>query len=257
MEQKNQSKKKAAIIGIVTAMIVLVIGAIIAVSAVMNNKKEDNTPEKEISKDIIEAVKEYNSATIIKGDANNGNIDEHVRGNANAKVLVVEYADLQCPGCAAMMPSVHSLYAEYGDEVLFVFRNFPINGHPNARPAATAAEAAGFQGYYWEMLETLYANRADWYYAEGDERSQAFANLFKEIAPDGDVDKFKSDLGDPRIEKKIDFDYSLGRYVDEVKATPAFYVNGKAIDISTVETIGEVGELLKTEIQNAIESAKE
>ncbi len=256
MEQKNQSKKKAVIAFAVTAIIVLVFGTIIAVNVILNNKG-DGTTEDKVDINIIKAVAEYNSASIIKGDENNGVIDEHVRGNANAKVLVVEYADLQCPGCAAMMTSVHNLYIQYSDEVMFVFRNFPINGHPNARPAAAAAEAAGFQGRYWEMLETLYANRADWYYAEGEERVQAFANLFKEIAPDGDVDKFKSDLGDPRIEKKIDFDYSLGRYVDGVKATPAFYVNGEAIDISKVETIGEVAELLESKIQSAIESAKE
>ena len=143
MEQKNQSKKKAAIAFAVTAIIVLVFGTIIAVNVILNNKG-DGTTEDKVDVNIIKAVAEYNSASIIKGDENNGVIDEHVRGNANAKVLVVEYADLQCPGCAAMMTSVHNLYIQYSDEVMFIFRNFPINGHPNARPAAAAAEAAGF-----------------------------------------------------------------------------------------------------------------
>ena len=50
------------------------------------------------------SVKDYDSAKIIKADDNNGNIGDHVRGNADAKVVVLEYADLQCPGCKQLMP---------------------------------------------------------------------------------------------------------------------------------------------------------
>ena len=120
-----------------------------------------------------------------------------------------------------MMPRMTILHRQYGDRVAFVFRNFPINGHQNARAASAACESAGFQGYFWDMLETLYSNRADWVDATGSKRTDIFTNLFKEIAPDGDVEKFRADLNDANIEKKINFDYGLGRNVDKVDGTPS------------------------------------
>ena len=104
----------------------------------------------------------YDTKSIIIGDDNNGNIGDHVRGKEDSKVVVVEYADLQCPGCATMMPKISKLHEQYGDRVAFVFRNFPIDGHQNARAASAAVESAGLQGYYWPMLETMYDNRNDW-----------------------------------------------------------------------------------------------
>ena len=189
----------------------------------------------------------YNSAEIISGTEDNGNIDDHVRGKADSKVIVVEYADVQCPGCASMMPRMTKVYTQYGDRVAFVFRNFPINGHQNARAASAACESAGFQGYYWQMLETLYSNRNDWIEASGNSRTDVFARLFKEIAPDGDEEKFRSDMNDPNIEKKVNFDYGLGRNVDKVSATPAIYVNGAVVTINEEESFDDfVNRLTKT-----------
>ncbi len=202
-------------------------------------------------------VEDYDSTKIIAGDDNNGGIDDHVRGNRDAKVIVVEYADLQCPGCASAMPNIHKLYEEYGDRVAFVYRNFPISGHQNARAAAAAAESANFQGYYWEMVETIYANRADWISEAGNSRTEVFISLFKDIAPDGDVDKFKEDMGKENIEQKINFDYSLGREVDKVNATPAFYVNGKAVNVADAETQDDLKKSIEDLINAALKDAGE
>ena len=199
----------------------------------------------------------YDSSKLIMGDENNGGIDDHVRGgDANdMKVLVVEYADLQCPGCAAAMPYIHKLYEKYGDRVGFVYRNFPITGHQNARAAAAAAESAGFQGKYWEMVETIYANRAEWIAETGDKRTQVFVDLFKDIAPEGDLDKFRSDMGNPEIEKKVNFDYGLGRHKDNVSATPAFYINGKAVDITNADTTPDLSNAVESAIKDALKEA--
>ncbi len=199
----------------------------------------------------------YDSSKLIKGDENNGGIDDHVRGgNADdMKVLVVEYADLQCPGCAAAMPYIHKLFEKYGDRVGFVYRNFPITGHQNARAAAAAAESAGFQDKYWEMVETIYANRAEWISEVGDKRTQVFVDLFKDIAPEGDIDKFRSDMSNPNIEKKVNFDYGIGRHKDNVSATPAFYINGKAVDISNANTTQDLAKVVEDGIKEALKAA--
>ncbi len=203
-------------------------------------------------------VGEYKSTEIIPGDENNGGIGDHVRGNAtDAKVIVVEYADLQCPGCASAMPNVHKLFEQYGDRVAFIYRNFPISGHQNARAAAAAAESAGFQGYYWEMVEIIYANRADWIYESGNSRTDVFVSLFKDIAPEGDVDKFKNDMSDSNIEKKINFDYTLGRDTDKVGGTPAFYVNGDKINVEEVETQDDLKNAIENKINEKLKAAGE
>ena len=183
---------------------------------------------------------EYDVTKIISADDNNGQIGDHVRGKSDSKVVLVEYADLQCPGCAVAMPRVDELFASYGDRVAFVYRNFPISGHQNARAAAAAAESAGFQGYYWEMVNALYTNRAAWISEEGTNRTNEFITLFKQAAPNGDVTAFTNGMSDARIDKKVNFDYNLGKEVSKVTATPSFYVNGQAIDFSSVQTQDEL-----------------
>ena len=183
----------------------------------------------------------YDSHKLIGPSEDNGNIGDHVHGKEDSPVVFVEYADLQCPGCASTYPVILDLLEEYGDRVAFTYRNFPIASiHPNARAAATAAESAGFQGYYWETLEVLYSNRDEWINLTGSDRTDKFAELFKRAAPDGDVDKFRTDMADKNIEKKINFDYNLGTKQDNITATPAFLVNGKSVDMNNVSTQDDI-----------------
>ena len=101
-----------------------------------------------------------------------GNISEHVYGNANSKVLLVEYADFQCPGCNSSYPVTKKVIEKYKDKIGFIFRNYPLtSAHPNALAAAAAAESAGLQGKYWEMHNSLFENRASWVELSGSTRS--------------------------------------------------------------------------------------
>jgi protein-disulfide isomerase len=197
---------------------------------------------------------DYNTQKVIKADENNGNISDHVRGKEDSEVVLVEYADLQCPGCATMMPKISQLYEKYGDRVAFIFRNYPISGHQNARAAAAAAEAAGLQGYYWDMLETMYDNRADWINVfDTEKRTNIYVGYFKNVSDDkGDVEKFKNDLGSADIQKKIDFDKNIGSKRDNISATPSFFINGKSINI---DGDGEVKDIIESAINEALEKA--
>lgn len=198
----------------------------------------------------------YDTKKIIAGDDNNGNIADHVRGKADSDIVLVEYADLQCPGCASLMPKISKLHEQYGDRIAFVYRNYPIQGHQNARAAAAAAESAGQQGFYWEMVETIYENRNDWISVfDTKRRTDIFAGFFEDVAGDkGDVDAFRSKLNDTMIQKKIDFDKALGSKIDNVDATPSFYINGKKIDI---ENTGdkEISEVIAENIDEALKDA--
>ncbi len=200
------------------AIIILCFGGLILWST--NNKEDTKTD-----------YSKYDASKIIMAGEDNGNIGDHIRGKEDSKIIVVEYADLACPGCATMMPRMTKIYEQYGDRVAFIFRHFPLKDHPNARSAASAVESAGRQDYYWEMLEALYANRSDWLYATGQERTDIYAKIFKQVAPEGNEEKFRTDMNDASIDKKISFDYNIGKERSQVSATPSVYVNGEKVNI--------------------------
>ncbi|HSC86846.1 MAG TPA: thioredoxin domain-containing protein, partial [Polyangiaceae bacterium] len=78
------------------------------------------------------------------------------RGPGDAIITVVEFADFECPACKAASPALDKVLAENPD-VRFVFKNFPLDMHPNAESAARAAMAADKQGKFWEMHHELFA----------------------------------------------------------------------------------------------------
>ena len=170
---------------------------------------------------------------IIEVSDDSGGIAEHVKGNPDAPVLLVEYADFQCAGCAQAFPRVMKLVEEYGDKLGVIFRNFPLNGHPNAIAAASAVEAAGMQGLYWEMAELVFKNQAVWTYSSADARTEVLAGLVETIG--GDKAKLIEDMASKDIKKKIDFDHGLGKKAN-VGGTPAFYMDGEEIKITGAGT---------------------
>lgn len=81
---------------------------------------------------------------------------EHIRGNANAPVTIVEYSDFQCPFCARFHEVLKAAVAS-GSQVRWVYRHFPISEiHPMAVGAAEAAECASDQGKFWEYADLLF-----------------------------------------------------------------------------------------------------
>ena len=184
---------------------------------------------------------------------NNGGIGDHVRGKSDSKVVFVEYADLQCPACASVISIVDGLTAEYGDRVAFVFRHFLITGHTNAKSAAKAAESAGKQGHFWDMIDALYTNRSAWVSLSGEELNEAYAKIFEGIAADGDVEAFRNQMTDANIQKKVEFDYKRGMNKDKVTATPSFYINDVAIDIDNVQSWADLENTLRAALDKALE----
>lgn len=174
-------------------------------------------------------VSNINTNDILSAQATSGDIGDHVDGNKDAKVVLIEYGDFQCPGCGKAHPIVKSVMEKYGDNVAFVFRNFPLTSiHPNARAAAAAAEAAGLEGgkeKYWQMHDQLYENQQEWQDASTSERSSFFVGYAQTIGID--KAKFETALSklSARINQKISFDQALGRKLD-ITGTPTFYLNG-------------------------------
>ena len=85
---------------------------------------------------------------------------DHLQGNLDAPIELVEYGDYQCPHCGRAYPIVKSIQRKMGNKLKFVFRNFPLaEMHPDATRAAVAAEIAASQGKFWEMHDRLFENQ--------------------------------------------------------------------------------------------------
>jgi len=142
---------------------------------------------------------------------------DHVQGNDNADLTIVEYGDYQCPYCGAAYPVLKELMKEFKGQVKFVFRNFPLSEmHPYARPAAIAAEAADLQGKFWEMHDVIYENQ-----------QSLNENLLFQLAEKIglNLSQFKEDIQKTELEKKVDSDFESG-IISGVNGTPSFFING-------------------------------
>jgi protein-disulfide isomerase len=85
--------------------------------------------------------------------------DTPLRGSINAPVLIVEFADFECPYCQQIKPVLDKVTAEYPGKVAFAYKDSPLPMHPHAQKAAEAAHCAGTQGKYWEYHDAIFANK--------------------------------------------------------------------------------------------------
>lgn len=146
---------------------------------------------------------------------------DHRQGPDNAPATLVEYGDYECPFCGEAYPIVKRVHKELGDELLFVFRNFPLTtAHPHAEQAAEAAESAGAQGKFWEMHDALYENQRD----------LSTDGLIR-IATSVGVDKetLIRDLTSRTFEDRVYEDFMSG-VRSGVNGTPTFFINGIRYD---------------------------
>lgn len=174
----------------------------------------------------------YNLNDFISASAENGNFDDNIKGDRDAKVKIVEYADYQCEYCALYNPYINELVDKYDGKVAVIFRTFLLSYHNNATAAASAANAAALQGHWKEYADTLFANQNDWYYAESAERLNLFVGYFNDITEGkGDVEKFKTDMRSKEVSQKITFDMGAAKLMD-LTGTPAFYLNGEQVTLS-------------------------
>ncbi len=141
---------------------------------------------------------------------------DHIRGDQNAKITVIEYADFQCPFCAEFHTSMRTLLKE--TKVTWVYRHFPIErNHPLAWRAAEASECAGEQRHFWEYADALF-----------DKQKDLAEKALAEIATAVGLDS--SGFGKCLISQKFrsviltDYNDGVGR---KITGTPTFYVNRK------------------------------
>jgi protein-disulfide isomerase len=148
---------------------------------------------------------------------------DHGIGPDHARVVVVEYADFECPICHAVEPAVQQLLATHGRDVKFVFRHFPLeDSHPHALSAAEAAEAAAAQGKFWPMHDLLLRdpNHLDRRHLVSYAQSLGL-----------DMARFTAEMDDEIYRQRVREHQDGGRR-SHLRATPGFFVNGVVQDVS-------------------------
>lgn len=139
-----------------------------------------------------------------------------VLGKADAPVTIVQFAEYQCYFCNKVQPTLEALLEDYDGKVRLVYKDFPLENHSRALPAAIAARCAGEQGKYWEMSNKLLADQQ----ALDDADFVAHAET---LGLDGE--KFAACRSGGQMEPLVRAAFQLGQEVG-VAATPTFYVNG-------------------------------
>jgi protein-disulfide isomerase len=140
-------------------------------------------------------------------------------GGTRAPVTIIEFSDYQCPFCQRAETVVDQVVQTYGDKVRLVFRDYPLPMHPQARPAAEAANCANAQGKFWDYHAKLFANQS----ALGEDKLKEYAT---QVGLDGA--KFEQCLADKPFKSAIDKDIADGGKVG-VNGTPAFFINGRML----------------------------
>lgn len=194
-------------------------------------------------------VSEVDHSQIQTSENEQSSIGDHVYGDADSQVVLIEYGDFQCPGCANFHRNFKPLMEDYEDKIAFVYRHFPLTQlHPNARAAAAAAEAAGRQGKYWDMHNLLFDNQNSWGGQNGSQRDGVFRTYAREL--DLDIEKFNNDIGSTMVSQKINYDQSLGK-ANGVTGTPSLFLNGEMIEQSKYNSPEEIRKTLDAAIKEA------
>ena len=153
--------------------------------------------------------------------------NDHVRGNKDAKVLVVIFSDLECPYCKYMHTVMQQAVLEYGDQIRWVHKHFPLDSrHPKARKEAEATECAAELGgneKFWEYLDTVFERTPS--------NNGLDLSLLPTIAEDIGLDKaaFQECLNSGRQAEKVQADYTEGMRIG-VQGTPAVFVGDEFIN---------------------------
>ncbi len=146
--------------------------------------------------------------------------DDPVRGSASAPVTIVLFSDFQCPFCARVEPTLQRVEQEYGGKVRLVWKNQPLPFHPNALPAAEAADAAREQGKFWPMHDRLFA-------AQRELSPDLYARVAKELGLD--MRRFDEATRSGRARTRIQEDQRLAAQIG-AQATPTMFVNGEKVE---------------------------
>lgn len=164
--------------------------------------------------------------------------DSPSKGNPAAPVLLVEFADFQCPACRAARPIVEEALKKHEGQTRLVFKHFPLSIHQFAEKAARGARAAQAQGKFWEMYAALFDNQERLSPAVVEELAKGLGL---------DMAKFGKDAESEAMADAVTRDRKLGERLD-IQSTPTLYINGRQFP-ATPDFAEELSEWIDLEIE--------
>lgn len=166
--------------------------------------------------------------------------DRPVKGDPKASVVIVEFADFECPYCKMASGLIDGVAAKYGDDVAIYFKQFPLSAHQNAQLAAQASVAAHNQGKFWQMHDALFNNQ----------KSLSEAKIMSLAQRTGlNMSKFKKDLRSDATRNYVARDKMDGEEAG-MTGTPTLFFNGKRY-------LGELTEkALSAEVERTLDEVK-
>lgn len=161
------------------------------------------------------------------------------KGPEAAPVTIVEFSDFECPFCARVNPTLAQVQETYGDKVRIVFRQFPLNIHPNAPKAAEAALCAHDQGKFWEMHDLLFAEQRQLSVTELKAKAERL---------ELDAGAFGQCLDSGKHTEQVQADLQDGQRAG-VSGTPALFINGRLL--SGAQPFEKFAEMIDFELELA------
>ena len=232
----NIEYKKSVPTGMIVALVAVVAVAAFFAGSYFSNLESDVVTQSELNDAIskleskIGSVQQAPSPSQPPQPVKISLDDDPIRGDPNAPITIVEFSDFQCPFCARFhVQTLPSLLEEYIDtgKVNLVYRDFPIQSiHPNALPAAVAAECANEQGNYWEYHDTLFEKQSGWSRLDSNTAISTFSQYATDIGLE--QQQFDSCLGSGKYLEEVQGDLSDGRDYD-ITGTPGFFIGNEEI----------------------------
>jgi protein-disulfide isomerase len=164
--------------------------------------------------------------------------DSPSKGNPAAPVLLVEFADFQCPACRGARPLIEEALKKHEGQARLVFKNFPLSIHQYGEKAARAARAALLQDKFWEMYGALF-----------DNQERLSPAVIEELAKGLGLDmlKFQKDETSEAVADAVSRDRKQGENLD-IQSTPTLFINGRQFP-STPDFAEELSEWIDLEVE--------
>lgn len=163
--------------------------------------------------------------------------DDPYKGPKDAPITLIEFSEFQCPYCKRARPVISQILKEYDGKVRYVFRDFPLGFHNQAKGAANAANCANDQGKYWAFNEQLWAT-------QGSHSPEQLDKIAEDL--DLKMDEFKKCVDSKKYYSEIAKDQKEGSDAG-VGGTPAYFING--IFLSGAQPFESFKEVIDSELK--------
>lgn len=232
----------------------LIIGAVFIVVAIggwwfyTSSKATTTAPKTNTNTNPNKAAEDAAKAKALYDSAPPGAQPPNMLGASTLPVTVEEFADFQCPTCAAVHTKMKEINSLYSGRIKFIYRSYPlVQIHKNAYTAASAAEAAGVQGKFWDMQNQLFTNQSEWSNLNDTEVRKKFEEYAQKIGLE--IPKFQTDMLSMQTKKRIDDDLARGTAL-KINGTPSVYINGQLLPFEKLD-VGQMRQIIDAELAKA------